>query len=75
MNKAGSATPFRHETSMPQTGSVCSARALGSNSVLNLIQATAFLQKRVDPMVTTGQGRQEKGFTALRVKRISKPPS
>ncbi len=74
MNKAGSATPFRHETSMPQTGSVCSARALGSNSVLNLIQATAFLQKRAEPMVT-GQGRQEKGFTALRVERISKPPS
>ena len=59
---------------MPQTGLVCSARALGSGALRNLIQATAFLQKRADPMVT-GQGRQEKGFTALRVKRISKPPS
>ncbi len=74
MNKAGSATPFRHETSMPQTGLVCSARALGSGALLNLIQATASIQKRAEPMVT-GQGRQEKGFTALRVERISKTPS
>ena len=56
---------------MPHTGSICSARALGSGSLLNLIQATAFLQKREEPMFS-GEGRKQKASTALRVVRIRK---
>ncbi|ABM77812.1 Hypothetical protein P9303_10631 [Prochlorococcus marinus str. MIT 9303] len=51
---------------MPQAGSVCSARALGSGSLLNLIQAIAFLQKRQEP-ICSGEARKQKASTALRV--------